>query len=101
MLNIFFYTDQTFSSYFFLYIKNANWLLPKKGIKSCQDLSEEQKTEKQKYGLEQFSNPSEAERDKTYQYGCELDRNLSEDKKQSLVEHRKNYSRIQKLIKTS
>ena len=62
---------------------------------------QEQKTEKQKYGREQFSNLSEEERDKTYQYGCELDRNLSEDKKQSLVEHRKNYSRIQKLIKTS
>ena len=79
------------------YQKDKKKLPKKKAWERYQNLSEEKKRE---YGHEQYRNLSEGEKNKKLQYGCERYRNLPEDENQKLVEYRKNYSKMQKLIKT-
>ena len=48
-----------------------------------------------------YQNLSEEDKNKKRQYVCERYRNIPQDEKQKLVEYRKNFSKMQKLIRTS
>ena len=63
-----------------------------------QNLSEEKKNEKM---LRNDWNLSEKQKQKTLKWALERYRIPQEDEKQILVEYRKNYSKMQKLIKTT
>ena len=48
-----------------------------------------------------YQNLSEEDKNKKRRYVCERYRNIPQDEKQKLVEYRKNYFKMQKLIRTS